>query len=284
MSADRMLLLGVTGLWASGCGSLADGDYRGEVLMEISGQVMMDGSLEAHPDLGVAVLWSRTTDAAAPEAQSVVVSTSFPASYEVRMYHPPESTTRLDLFGIEGFRAAVGEIIVYADDDGDDRWTPGEEVVGGAFDATVLWVEDPDVVEQAEFGWRPKPGFNLVQRLDPFSCVAPWNLWLEERESATTNLFVGAFWPASFDWDCDGQPDFEPGVSDDVGCANTPVEGECQQLEALLEADEDVGEYFTMLESDPGWIGCLTEQCPGTVEAARDAAAGGGMQDPFPSR
>jgi hypothetical protein len=272
----------------AGCGSLADGDYRGEVLLEMDGQVLMDGSLGFDSDLGVAVHWSR---ALTPEAgaQSVVVATEFPANYSVQFFHPPAGTTFIPLFGEEGLNAAVGEIVVFEDVDGDDRWSPDREpVMGGSFDTTLLWVQDAQSERLApNGGWTPKEGFNLVRRIDAFSCINPWELWLEELVEPRTDLYVGANWALAFDWDCDGQS--EPGyqVDEQFGCPGTEaLIPECEYLQqAASNPDGSVAvEQGYLLQADPVYLECLNQVCPEVVGPLLQAASGAMSPPQPPSR
>ena len=125
----------------AGCGSLAGPDYRGEVLLELAGQVLYDGSLPFESEIGVTLLWSLDLDEAADQ-QAVVAKTEFPSRYTLSLYHPPSAPSYQPLFGESWLQAAVGQPVLYEDSDGDGSWDQQtERVVGGAFNRAILWIE-----------------------------------------------------------------------------------------------------------------------------------------------
>ncbi|MCA9573152.1 MAG: hypothetical protein KC656_35195, partial [Myxococcales bacterium] len=226
-------------------------------------------SLDA--DIGVAVLW---TNDGRPNlgAQSVLVDTSFPARYRIRLYKPPEDTTRLALLGNQDLRASIGQIVLFEDLDDDGRWEPelGEPVVGGAFDSAIVWVEDPEAVRfaledaaapppfdtgfvgtdsgypseepvWAGVTWSPRPGFQLVDVPIPPMCGLPLDDILFERSDNRAALHVGALRNAYYDWDCDGLGDYV-GIDSRTGSGNEAMPdgpdiwtGVCPPEEALVD-------------------------------------------------
>jgi hypothetical protein len=283
MSAERWCLLSL--LATTGCGSLVGGDYRGEVLMEIQGAVLMQGDLSFDDDIGVALLWTND-DQAAVGAQSVVVQTAFPARYTIQIHSEPREGTRLSLLGVDAFDASIGQIVLYQDLDGDGTWAgPGREpVVGGAFDTAVVWIPPvrteangqeaapPDVVDFGEFlptieNWQPRTGFQLVEVSRPPVCGIPLSDIFFERTDNRATLHVGGLRNAYFDWDCDGFGDYDLGAQPtEPGSPDAPPDGptwddgfgietcppedilqlECENLAYLLQ-DPDV-------TGDPGFL------------------------------
>jgi hypothetical protein len=195
----------------AGCGSLVGTDYRGEVLLELEGTVLSDGTLPLEGDVGVTLLWSLDIDTDAQQS-SVVASTSFPSRYTLQLFHPPQSGAFIDLFGQDWLEAAVGQPILYMDHDGDGRWDRGEEeVVGGAFDRAVIWIESLGDSSLGGAGWVPeREGFHLVDvERPPCLDLEPEELPVLPAEGST-DLHVGYLWNTGFDWDCDGEQDHDP--------------------------------------------------------------------------
>lgn len=125
-----------------GCGDvLVAGDYPGEPLLVVTGQVLVAESLQAAGSPSVALLWTEAgTDNRAETA--VEVTTRFPSYYELRVYQPP---TESDFFEDPvGDRLALGVILLFDDIDGDGHFRVGTDAAIGTAEAThVAWFTAP---------------------------------------------------------------------------------------------------------------------------------------------
>ncbi|MEZ4320283.1 MAG: hypothetical protein R3F61_22580 [Myxococcota bacterium] len=279
MSAERPVLVGLLAL-LSGCGSLVGGDYRGEVLFEIEGQVYTDG-FQSDGDVGVALVWSNGFDEDLG-AQSVVVKTAFPARYTIQIYQPPAETTLIPFLGNEDLRAAVGDIVLYEDLDGDGRWSREvEPIVGGAFDAALIWVDgaSPTFAEASSpvLDWEPDPGYSLIGREGIFSCYQDWQAFLRPLPDRRADLQVSYYFPGLYDWNCDGTwgwedpnqglpPDFveecDPEIAADV-CTQYLLE-----FADPTQADPQfLAEQVAFLQDDPFFRSCFEQGCPELLES-----------------
>ncbi|MCB9675498.1 MAG: hypothetical protein H6737_10305 [Alphaproteobacteria bacterium] len=285
MSAERLVLVGAFAMVA-GCGSLVGGDYNGEVLYEIEGQVYTDG-FDVEGDVGVALVWSNGFRESLG-SQPVVVKTAFPARYTIQIFQPPADDTLVPFLGDSRIQAAIGDIILYEDANEDGRWSRDTEaVVGGAFGASLIWVKDVEAELAAQFangdpvdvppmamGWVPTEGFNLVGRDAPFSCVEPWDQWLYPLENRRADLQVSYFFPGVFDWNCDGvwgwdQPGLPPDIPINEECLPDVADVWCNDLAVSLQ-DPSVDPAFVdeqgWVAGDPYLYDCLLQFCPEVLE------------------
>jgi len=278
MSVERILSIGICILFA-GCGSLVDGDYRGEVLYEIDGLVYVD-DLEIEGDIGVALLWSVETESTGG-SQSVVVKTQFPARYTIQIFEPPDADNIVSLFGDDSINAAVGDIILYEDLDQNGVWDRDNElIVGGAFDASVIWVER---IESVGLALSPEgevsalqEGFNLVYREAPFSCITPWDQWLEPALDRRANLQVSYYFPSSFDWNCDGVGEWQdpaqaPTEWFESECDPDIFQAECDLYAEIIGGGPAVdpallAEQTLYFENEPYLWDCMVQTCPDTMD------------------
>ncbi len=275
-------------LLALGCGTVVGGTYRGEVMLEIEGDVFVESPLALDSAVGVAVLWTKG-GAETSRYQTATVDTSFPARYRLRLYRPPDRSTRVRLMGHEGIEASIGTIVLFEDRDGDGRWAgaEAEPIVGGAFDSAVVWVDDPDALREvlgpaaqagipdspvwAGIPWAPSPGFQLVEVPIPPVCGLPLDAILFQRPDNRVTLYVGGLRSATYDWDCDGAADFdsahpeEPATLPDCGPPES-LEQECLFLESTLTDEMYADPVVIYAYDEQWWLDCLAEVCPETVE------------------
>lgn len=270
--------------WASllsllaGCGELAGSDYRGEVLLSLAGRVLSDGTEDLEEEVGVTILWSLQLDQSA-EQQAVVTHTSFPSRYTLELYHPPQASELQPLMGQEWLPAAVGQPILFEDLDRDGLWDQTRErLVGGAFDRAIVWIASIGEPREEVGGWVPESsGFHVVELLQQ-PCVdrSSPEIGLLPVEERQTDLEIGYYYQASFDWDCDGEDDWNPdGTSPDPFGECAEAENYLQECEAFLAALDDPGlsqEYLEELYGDPLLSQCLEEICPDTIDELVDAA------------
>lgn len=291
MSAERLSWSLLLPLVLAGCGSLAGGDYRGEVMMAIEGTVYVEDDLGLDDDIGVALLWTNG-EAATDELQSVVVDTSFPARYELKLYKPPPAQTRLPLLGNEEMSASIGQIVLFFDADGDGAWDRVHEpIVGGSYDSAIVWVDDATRAQQAlsggaeadegsgepdvlypedpdepawaydSVGWTPRAGFQLVDVPVPPACGLPLDSILFERPDNRAILHVGALRNTWYDWDCDGITGYdewdyenvESGSDDIPPDAPEPLEWEGGECGPTEYLVGDCEFLATLLDDDEYW-------------------------------
>lgn len=190
-----------------GCGRLADGDYVGEPLFSLTGNVVDDGS-SRDLDLRVALFWAN--DGAEREEQAVVVTTRFPAEYTMSLYAWPPDEARFDAQWDPGHRYAIGIPLVYADRNRDQQWNLGEEpVLGGSERQVVLFSESSAEVLSADGQSSPiLEGFSRIWSDANTSICGSTNQpnFQVPQAEEPTDLSVGLTWSNHlYDWDCDGE-------------------------------------------------------------------------------
>ncbi len=88
--------------------------------------------------------------------QAVETSARFPAHYELRLHHaPPKEALRSRQGGGE---SALALILVYLDQDGDERWLPGvDRLLGGAGEVALLFTSEALKTEEGSWssGYHP---------------------------------------------------------------------------------------------------------------------------------
>lgn len=137
-------------LVAQGCGQpLVDGDYRGEPLLKIEGQL---ASLETLPPewadgaVRVALFWSPTgrSDVAPDqllEQPSVSAALDFPGRFALNIYHPPEA--RFLVPASPSYGLALVLVYVDLDDNGRLDLDAGDRLIGGATERAVFYAPEP---------------------------------------------------------------------------------------------------------------------------------------------
>jgi hypothetical protein len=187
------------------CGDpLVGGDYRGEPLIVISGEVLSEAPLgEQAETAAVALIWESGPNQRPLAHQSVSIETDFPSSYTLSVYQPPpEDLLDQSPFG-DGAVVVVGLIVLYEDADQDRVYSAGsEEVLGAAARSALIWVEEPPAEhpERDHFYFMAE---EPADRCDPGATPAP----LEPTDGAGVDLVVGISCELIIDPDC--QPDTE---------------------------------------------------------------------------
>lgn len=219
MRADVPLLLLLTG-----CGPLADGAYRGDVLFTLQGTVYATDETAGDEDLRVALFWAR--DDGARTEQAVVLTTDFPARYVLEVYAPPPERALLDVPWDDGHRYAVGAPLLYLDTDGNSRWDGDEALVGATLDLTVVYAEPTHSGRDTPAAEGLQTGFQriLTAGLDGLcaDAAAPLPGSLPPADHPT-DLYVGDWGDKLNDLDCDGKLDewSELCASDPEACGKT---------------------------------------------------------------
>lgn len=149
-----------TSLWLSfslaGCGNALVGtDYLGQPLYTFSGEVDLDDKdfddLDLEPDtVRMALLWGQRGGVSTELQQDLVIETSFPAQYEMVLYHPPpdevfvtpgeaaEAIEGPDFIDENAF--AYGLPMAYVDDNGTSAFEEGEQILGITLEAFVFYM------------------------------------------------------------------------------------------------------------------------------------------------
>ncbi len=126
-----------------GCGDvLVDGDYPGEPLLTVTGQILVEATISEDVSPSVALFWTQAGSATRTET-SVEVTTRFPAYFELNAYQPPVDA---DFFtDPQGLHLALGVLLLYDDTAQDGTLDVDTDTVIGAAadDAHVVWFPDP---------------------------------------------------------------------------------------------------------------------------------------------
>lgn len=184
-------VVGLLGLLVAGCGDpLVGGDYEGEPLLTLRGEIIVNEALGADVHPGVAVLWA-TPEASSPLVEPAVeVITWFPSRYELSLYLPPSDDVIFES-PLNGKKNALGAPVVFLDDDDDGQFTVGEERVAGASGASLLIWED----EEAAYH---------VYRLDQDGCPTGVRASGDDEGEASVELLIGDPCGRLPDIQCDG--------------------------------------------------------------------------------
>jgi hypothetical protein len=258
---------------AIGCGSLTGGEYYGESLLRLQGDVIITADQADYGDLPIAVSVLWTTGLGDGQPQAAVVATEFPARYTVDFFRPPESSDRLSIMNEPSVLAVIGLPVLFQDGDHDGVWDPddGEEVIGGSFDTYVIYSESmPDWFTQ-QVGERYTTGYATVRLGDRNPCTEADRFGLVVPEGEFSDLFVGTLTPALRDWDCDGVDDewSTDGWVNSGACPPADViTRECNELQHNLDEADHPADYERLrgiLLEDRTWTECLREECPETI-------------------
>ncbi|MBK7863952.1 MAG: hypothetical protein IPJ65_36160 [Archangiaceae bacterium] len=150
------------------CGTGAPAPDYDPPLLTLRGVLTQSGSVNAS-DARVALVWRRPASSLmllyGGTAQQVSIRPEFPLRFELELHRLPPREAMAEVF--EGVRAAVGTVLVYADDNSNgalDLLDPGaktsdaiDHVLGTPADTTLLYVEsDSDPTSSS--------GFHLLRR------------------------------------------------------------------------------------------------------------------------
>lgn len=126
------------------CGDpLVSGDYAGEPLLTLTGQVRYaDDYVEPDAPILVDILWSERQDES-QKGVAVMVSTQFPGEYTLTLYNPPEADLLVPTPLDANVYSGIGAPVVYADEDGDGTYVPDTDLLwGGTDDVAILYLSD----------------------------------------------------------------------------------------------------------------------------------------------
>ncbi len=160
-------------LATSSCDPLVGPDYSGEPLLSFYGQIRNiawgEEPLSGAP-LRLSLFWSPTGKTDAPlseliEDRSVTVGVSFPSTFEIHVFQPPETnwlhTSTKATYG-------VAAILVYEDPTQVGRYVHGQSrLVGGASNWTILYAPQRLSADQSPTNSRISGGMHLVKAPQP---------------------------------------------------------------------------------------------------------------------
>lgn len=184
------------------CGdALVDGDYRGEPLIKIHGEILQEEPLgpTSGPVL-VSVFWGATSNTTGPQIeQNLRVQTEFPSRYTLEVFKPPSEEVMFDTPGGEQ-HIAMGLILLYEDADGDELYSPDTDtIIGTSRSSVLIWIDE--IYDEDPAGGMPDAQDFIIGTVDNGSCQGPPDIGDEDAVS----LVVGTICEELADLDCDGR-------------------------------------------------------------------------------
>ena len=184
------------------CGdALVDGDYRGEPLITIRGEILQDEPLgpTAGPVL-VSVFWGATTDTTGPQVeQALRVRTEFPSRYMLEVFKPPSDEVMFDTPGGDQ-HISMGLILLYEDANDDALYSPDTDtIIGTSRSSVLIWIDE--IYGEAPAAEMPSERSYIVGTVDNESCAGPPGL----GDADSVSLVVGTLCEELADLDCDGR-------------------------------------------------------------------------------
>lgn len=160
-------------LLASACGDpIVDTSYRGEPIWFVEGTInapdQLDG-LRLGDEVRASLFWSPNLNQADQplvliEQTSVTAEVRFPATFEVRVFEPPE----LDHFVTFDGRYAVALLLIYVDEDRDGFFGANDDVVGGTLNKALVFAREVVPAGESPSDAEIPIGFSLVN--PPLAC------------------------------------------------------------------------------------------------------------------
>jgi hypothetical protein len=167
------LFAGVAGAGVSACDAQQPPDYMGDALITLHGLVE-DGRTQAPPAAKVVVIWGDVGAMFAPWGAAVNLTGSFPEAFQLELFDPP-AQDRLYLPTIafpDGYydpalesRIAIARIVAVKQGVDPTTFIPSEDVIGGAEDRTVVYVEHDiaaGTAGAAYFGGPVSAGYHVA--------------------------------------------------------------------------------------------------------------------------
>lgn len=184
-----------------GCGdALVDGDYRGEPLITIRGEILQDEPLGVVDGrVLVSLFWGANTQSVSPQVeQAVNVRTEFPSRYMLDVYRPPSQEVMFQT-PREAQTIAMGLILLYGDSDGDESYDPEvDALIGTSRSSVLIWVEENP--EDTSLNLPPAQNF-YIGNVDNTDCGGPPEL----GDPQNVSLIVGTVCEELADLNCDGR-------------------------------------------------------------------------------
>jgi hypothetical protein len=191
------------------CGDpLVTGEYRGEPLVELQGNLLIRSVARTPETLNVALFWMNRDFYKEPWqlAEQPVVSRGLALSrYQLQLYQPPPAVALQEM--PNGQRAGVALLMLYNDSDRDNLWSEERELlVGGSSQYVLLYA--PEALEADAVGVALPAGYHLMRLGDPAErCQsgAPMAAMTVAEGSPEVNLVAfGQLSELLPDLDCDG--------------------------------------------------------------------------------
>jgi len=238
------ILLAIAAL--AGCGELVDGDFRGEALAELIGNVVVEEGAETPGgELRVGLFWAGD-DAGQLYEQDVLTELEFPARYTLSVFNPPPDEAFREGDRLDG-AFAIGVPLIYQDSNRNNRLEIDDELVVGAavevalvfttddLEVVVDWDDDDDEDSEIELE-ELAPGFHTLE-VEVALCTQEAWLPLELAAIDEADILVGAYEDQLVDIDCDEDDDEWWEESCEEECDG---DGDClRECEDEDEEDED---------------------------------------------
>lgn len=200
-------------LTVAGCGDpLVTGDYLGEPLARIEGNLLIRSVARTPETLNISLFWMNRAffadhygDPWRLSEQPVVSRGLALTRYQIQLYQPPPDSALRQM--PNGQRAGLALLMLYNDANGDGAWNEESELlVGGASQYILLYA--PEGLRADALGQEIKPGYQLMRLDDLATRCAPGSS-LASMKPATgspdVNLVVfGELDDLLPDLDCDG--------------------------------------------------------------------------------
>lgn len=227
--ASAVALASLAALCACGDGARGPG-YLGEPLVTRRCAVHFDDPQLADTPLRVGVAWI-ADDGGARHADDTPLEASLGGTVDVHVVSPPTSDLVLAWPDTTG-GLAVGQIVVWRDDDGDERFDPEvDPVVGTDADEVIVWAPLGAVVSGVG---TLAAGYHT---LNTYGCTADGRHGFSAQAADDgCDLYVLPKFAAPFPRAC---APLEPGPCDDLAalrarCAEAPDDPPCQKCAAGL--------------------------------------------------
>jgi hypothetical protein len=167
-----MSAFGFASLVLMGCGDgLVTEDYRGDALFTLAGQVIVLPEAPPTDTVRISVMWI-APDGKVTSEQSEELITEFPAQYWLTLFVPPPDEALNDApAGVH----ARGAVVLFLDENGDDRWDPLQEPTVGSSVVELAYLPEPILEFEAGFhvleGSPPgaPPDWEKQSSMDPSS-------------------------------------------------------------------------------------------------------------------
>jgi len=133
-------------LVAAACDAAHDGSFEGVPALAVEGQlaVVGGGATPVWGDgdgLDVLLQWYTSTRPGSLTSQPARLELRFPDAVRVVLAEPPPESARVVLPGMSG-PIAVGQLVVFADLDGNDAWSPVGDPLFGVSTAAIVFAAE----------------------------------------------------------------------------------------------------------------------------------------------
>lgn len=151
-------------LCTSSCGDpLVEGDYRGQPLIEVSGTIRVTDPVAASDAdrVRVALLWvGADQQSGLSQGRS---ESAFPARYTLEVFSAPPARAMNEISDRDGLHA-IARIVVYVDDDQDERLDIEERIVGASPEQVLTYFTSSEPTSLVRGSLRS--GYQVMELLD----------------------------------------------------------------------------------------------------------------------